>query len=290
MQEKNTLKIKSSIKIILSLIASVILIVTLSMITVDIRSFSFPINLFIILGLVYIIVLAGRLSERVRFLSTKKAALVSIVSVIVLMILHWLFYHRQIFFHNNFPVALYDFPFSALFIVVWIFFLLVLGAIVVRRITVVKKNNIGFLLNHIGLWLALSAGLFGQADSYTLQTTLIKNNMTSQAITKRGQLMDLPFHVGLYEIYSEFYATGEPKTLKATIFIGKNNKIKKKTIAVNHPYRYKNYDIYLMKVGSNSCKIQIVYEPWRYIVLIGIIMMMFGTVCLFYNGIKSLKE
>ncbi|HOF15603.1 MAG TPA: cytochrome c biogenesis protein ResB [Bacteroidales bacterium] len=277
-------------KNIISLIAGIVLLLAFSMIPIDIHNFAFPTNLFLLLGLIYFSLLAGRLSERFRFLSSRKAALLSTIAVILLMIIHWLFYHRQIFIGSKLPIVLYDFSSSALFIFTWMFFLLVLGAVIARRLTIVKENNISFLLNHIGLWITLSVGFFGQADSYTLQTTLVQNNMTSQAITKEGQLMELPFYIGLQDIYSEFYSTGEPKAFNATIFIEKNNKTKRKTIAVNHPYRYKSYDIYLMKVGNNSCRVQIVYDPWRYIVLMGIIIMMMGAICLFYNGIKTLKK
>ena len=67
-------------------------------------------------------------------------------------------------------------------------------------------------------------------------------------------------------------------------------KEKTKTIAVNQPYRYKGYDIYIMQVANYRCKLQIVYDPWRYVVLLGILMMMTGALGMFFKGFKMQKQ
>jgi hypothetical protein len=162
-------------KNIISLIAGIVLLLAFSMIPIDIHNFAFPTNLFLLLGLIYFSLLAGRLSERFRFLSSRKAALLSTIAVILLMIIHWLFYHRQIFIGSKLPIVLYDFSSSALFIFTWMFFLLVLGAVIARRLTIVKENNISFLLNHIGLWITLSVGFF-----WTSRQLYITNNFGSK--------------------------------------------------------------------------------------------------------------
>ena len=153
----------------------------------------------------------------------------------------------------------------------------------------VKQKNIVFLFNHVGLWIALTAGFLGQTDSYTLNTILVKNRFIKQAVTKENVLMDLPFELKLNKIYTEFYTSGEPKLFEAEIMIHNNIKKKKGSISVNHPCRYKGYDIYLQKVGVDTCLVQIVYDPWRYIVLIGIISMITGALAHFFNGIKRKK-
>lgn len=263
------------------------MLVTLSFFSINPNAFSFPVNIIWLVFLVYASVLAGRLSERFRFFSSSKTAFLTSIYIILLMIVHWLFHHRKIFSNSIFPDSLYDFSTSVLFVASWMFFLFVLGSVIVSRITLVKKNNLVFLLNHVGLWVVLAAGFFGRADSYTLQTTLMKDYTVSQAFTSDNQPMNIPFDIGLKKLQADFYPSGEAKSFVANIFIGEKQTYKMKEISVNHPYRYKGYDIYLLKAGLNVCTLQIVYDPWRYIVLIGIVCMIAGAIGMFYLGFKN---
>ena len=273
-------------RLICILILIFVLCLILSMFSINPHTFSFPVNVFLLLGLIFLSLIAAYFSDRFRFIFTKRTVLIVIFEVIGVMILHWLFYHRLLF-NDLFPSAVYEFSTSALFVTSWMFFLWVLGAMIINRIRLVKKYNIVFLCNHVGLWIALAFGFFGQADSYTLQTIITKNHIVSKAYTKEGVSMDLPFEIGLEQIKIEKYASGETKSVDVKVFIGKNTVFRHKTVGVNHPYRYKGYDIYLQKVGNESCVIQIVYDPWRYIVLIGILSMIVGAIMLFFNGFKQ---
>lgn len=264
-----------------------VMLILLSFFSINPNAFSFPINVICLVVLVYLSLIAGRFSERFRFFSSSKTAFFTSSYIIFLMIVHWLFHHRKLFSNSIFPDSLYDFSTSALFIISWMFFLFVLGAVIVSRLTVVKKNNLVFLLNHIGLWVVLAAGFFGRADSYTLQTMLVKDYMVSQAYTSNNQAMNIPFDIGLKKIQADFYPSGEAKSFVANIVIGEKQMYKMKEISVNHPYRYQGYDIYLLKAGVNTCTLQIVYDPWRYIVLIGIVCMMVGAIGMFFLGFKK---
>lgn len=261
-------------------------LVGLSLIPVDPHVFAFPVNIIICFLSIYLSVLFGRLSESLRFFSGKKAVLTAFVCIILLMIVHWLFYHRRLFYGCFSSWALYDFSKSALFMFAWMMFIVILGAVIVRRLTVVKTNNHWFLLQHFGLWFALMTGFLGSSDTYTMQTLLAKETSTTYAYVMEGQAMQLPFQISLKELQTEVDKSGAVAYCGATITVKDERKEKTKTIAVNHPYRYKGYDIYLMQTGNYRCKLQIVYDPWRYIVLLGIIMMMVGALGMFFKGIK----
>jgi len=263
------------------------LVITLSFISINPNAFAFPVNVFLLMLLVFFSVVTGQLVERFSFFySSKTAGLVSIY-ILVLMIVHWLFYHQTIFSDTVFPSSLYNFSTSGLFVFSWMFFLLVLGAVIVHRITTVKKNNSLFLFIHIGLWVVLSAGFFGKADEYTMQTIVNNDYMINQAYTSDNQEMNLPFSLGLHGIQKEYYASGEIKTIVADLIVKDKQKETKVHVSVNSPYRYKGYDVYLMEAGGNTSKIQIVYDPWRYIVLLGIVIMLLGTIGNFFRGFKN---
>ncbi len=274
-------------KIIISFLVGLFIAIVLSFISINPNAFAFPQNIIILFLLICFAVLTGRLSERFRAFSSSKTAWIVSIYIIVLMIVHWLLYHRTIFKDTIFPSPLYDFSSSGLFVLSWIFFLFVLGAVIVHRLTTVKKNNSLFLLNHIGLWVVLSAGFFGRADLYTLQTIVNKDYMISHAYTSDKQVMSLPFSLGLHEIRKEHYASGEIKTMVADLIVKDKQKRKEVHVSVNSPYRYKGYDIYLISAGENACKLQVIYDPWRYIILLGIITMLVGAIGNFFKGFKN---
>ena len=65
-------------------------------------------------------------------------------------------------------------------------------------------------------------------------------------------------------------------------------------LEVNHPYSYRlGEDVYLtsydMASGNESkyCVLQVVIQPWKYIMVAGILMMLAGAVLLFINGPKK---
>ena len=62
-------------------------------------------------------------------------------------------------------------------------------------------------------------------------------------------------------------------------------------LRVNHPYQIRfGEDLYLSgydTVSQEYCILQIVREPWRYVTLAGIIMILAGALLLFIGGPKS---
>ena len=68
----------------------------------------------------------------------------------------------------------------------------------------------------------------------------------------------------------------------------------KALLEVNHPYAYRlGEDIYLTGYDvtkdneSEYCILQVVKQPWKYIIVAGILMMLAGAILLFINGPKT---
>ena len=65
-------------------------------------------------------------------------------------------------------------------------------------------------------------------------------------------------------------------------------------LEVNHPYSVSLAEtVYLTGIDKkygDSCVLQIVYEPCRYVTLSGIVMMLIGAMLLFINGPRKRKE
>ena len=136
-----------------------------------------------------------------------------------------------------------------------------------------------FILTHIGLWLALGAGFWGAPDREQMRLA-VDSNATNQAYTMAGAVRILPYELRLESL------TIEPTNYEARVAI--NDEIV--SLRVNHPYNYTlSQKIYLASVsdanaGAEYAIIEIVDEPWQWLSMAGIVMLILGGVLLFVRG------
>lgn len=83
------------------------------------------------------------------------------------------------------------------FVLIWFWMLLSLGLTILRVCIPLKKKRIPFLLNHLGLFLALLCGTLGSADLQRMRMTAELNIPNQSAIDARGNVHELPFSVEL---------------------------------------------------------------------------------------------
>lgn len=150
-----------------------------------------------------------------------------------------------------------------------------------------------FILNHLGLWLALFAGFFGSSDVQTLRIPLYTGQPGREAYSMDGKAYYLDYELELYSFNTEYYPNGMPSRFAADVRIGN----RRTTLEVNHPHCYRlGEDIYLTGYDTRNmgntryCILQIVRQPWKYVMVVGILMMLTGAVLLFINGPKKLKH
>ena len=98
---------------------------------------------------------------------------------------------------------------------------------------------------------------------------------------------------GYWEFTVDTYENGMPSMYEADVLIDG----KPVNLRVNQPYAVSfGEDIYLsgyhMKEddGTFSCVLQIVREPWKYIALAGILLMIAGALLLFIQGPAGKRE
>ena len=96
---------------------------------------------------------------------------------------------------------------SWLMMVSGIYFLVTLGFVVLRRAIPLKRKNLGFLLNHLGLWIIIAAGYLGAGDMMRLNVSTMEGhgpvNMGINARTR--QPVELPFSIKLLDFKIEDY-------------------------------------------------------------------------------------
>lgn len=142
-----------------------------------------------------------------------------------------------------------------------------------------------FLLNHVGILLAVSSAFWGAPDTEVLRVRAIQDVPVRQAVSMDGIPESLPFEILLSEFKTETWSNGVPSMFEAKLLVNGENVVLK----VNEPYNVSfGKDLYLVGFDSMydsvSCILQVVYEPWRYGALAGVVMMLAGAFLLFVGG------
>jgi Translation initiation factor 2, gamma subunit (eIF-2gamma; GTPase) len=95
---------------------------------------------------------------------------------------------------------------SWIFLLAQFFFLTSLGMTTIKRIYPFNIKNIGFFINHFGLFLTLSAAVFGAGDIRRLEINLLKEgNESSIGVSGQGTMYKLPFSLKLVDFKIDEY-------------------------------------------------------------------------------------
>lgn len=150
-----------------------------------------------------------------------------------------------------------------------------------------------FLLNHVGLLLALGAGFWGAPDTEILRLRAYEDEPVTKAILPGVGPVGIDHELVLNEFKLERYENGVPSLYEARMTIDGDDV----SIKVNHPYRLGfGKDLYLTGYDASSedgavcCIMQIISEPWKYWAFAGIIMMLAGAFMLFLQGPRRYKS
>lgn len=144
-----------------------------------------------------------------------------------------------------------------------------------------------FLLNHVGLLLALGAGFWGAPDSETIRLRAYEGMPVSEAVIPGIGFTGIEHDIILEDFRMERYENGAPSLYEAILKINDDNV----SLRVNHPYSLSlGEELYLVgydtQAGEDSswCIMQIIHKPWKYWAFAGIMMMLLGALLLFIQG------
>lgn len=145
-----------------------------------------------------------------------------------------------------------------------------------------------FLLNHLGLWLALAAGFWGAPDREELRSIVTRDVPTREVFDSEGRISRVEYELQLIDFEVEYYADGTPSSFVAQVLVDGQQV----AMQVNHPYRRTwNETLYLAGYDTapqgeqvQYCIVEIVRDGWRWLALTGIVMMLAGAVLLFFAG------
>ena len=265
------------------------LLLELSAGPVDWDAFRWPVNGIVLAGFLATIAIIFLLRKRVygfKFIGTYKAAIPALVYAVVLTIIMGL--TRQEVNGTWLNNMLSFWP----FVLIYVYIAVILGQIILRRTLHFQwKRDIPFLLNHLGLFLAMTTATLGNADMQRLKMITVKGEPEWRALTSQQQIVEMPIAIELKEFIMETYDDGSPRRFASDIqILTKTGKNIQTTVEVNKPVEVDGWKIYQygydtqMGAMSQTSILELVSDPWLPLVYTGIYMMLAGAVCMFLFG------
>ena len=181
------------------------------------------------------------------------------------------------------------------FVLSYVWMMTIVGLATLNHLLRLKVREIPFLLNHLGLFLALVCGTLGAPDTQRLHMTTREGTTEWRATDETGRIHELDVAVELHDFIMEEYPlqpgakTRVPKRFasEVTVYTKQGDAIRT-VIEVNKPLRIDGWKIYQydydeqMGTSSEISVLELVRDPWQPFVLTGILMMIAGALTLFF--------
>ena len=253
------------------------------------NAFSWPVNGYVLVGFMMLIAIIYLLREKVyifRYIGTYRAAILSMVYIVVLTIIMGL---TQRTVNGVWPNNILTFW---LFVLIYAYAALILGVVVLRRLCKLRQSHsirdIAFLLNHLGLFIAMTTATLGNADMQQLKMVTVMGQPEWRALTLEGTVREMPLTIELKQFIMDTYDDGKPKRFASKILITPQHDAPpfETTVDVNKPVEVDGWKIYQygydtqMGTMSKTSILELVSDPWLPLVYTGIYMMLAGVLLL----------
>lgn len=254
------------------------------------EAFAWPVNGIVFAGFLQTILVMYLWRKRLyacQFIGTYQAAIPAMLYAVGLTILMGLTRQSQDGTWLNNMLSFWP------FVLTYVYIAVILGLIILRRMLHLHnwRRDIPFLLNHLGLFLAMTTATLGNADMQRLRMVTSIGNPEWRALEPGGTIKEMPLAIELKRFIMETYDDGSPKRFASDIrILTKTGKNKETTVDVNKPYEIDGWKIYqygydtAMGANSNISILELVSDPWLPLVYTGIYMMLAGAVSMFVLG------
>ena len=256
------------------------------------ETFAWPANGIVLAGFLVIIALIFLLRKKVyacQFVGTYQAAIPAMAYAVVLTIIMGMSRQQADGTWLNDMLSFWP------FVLVYVYIAVILGVITLKRLLVLLRHgnmrNVAFLLNHLGLFIALTTATLGNADMQRMRMICSVGEPEWRALTLDGTVKEMPIAIELKKFIMDTYDDGSPKRFASEIqILTKTRKNIKTTVDVNKPYEVDGWKIYQygydtqMGAQSQISILELVSDPWLPLVYTGIYMMLAGAVCMFFIG------
>ena len=173
------------------------------------------------------------------------------------------------------------------FVLIWTWMMFVSALAALNHLLRWKWKEIPFILNHLGVVVAIVAATLGNADIQSLELTAFTGKPEWRALDEMGRVHEPGMAIELHEFTMEVYPNQMPKRFASDISVyTEDGKTVRGTVEVNKPLKVNGWKIYQysydVKKGPESeySVFQLVKDPWIAWVYLGIFMMLAGALCL----------
>ena len=187
------------------------------------------------------------------------------------------------------------------FVLIYAWMLTIVGLATLNHLLRFQVREIPFLLNHLGLFLALVCGVLGASDTQRLHMTVREGEVENRAVDAAGAVHELDFSLELHDFIMEEYPARPgaemrmPKRFASDVTVHtKEGEAIPAVIDVNKPLKLDGWTVYQYdydeQMGNRSeiSVFELVREPWQPFVRAGIWMMLAGALCLI--GLKYMPK
>ena len=252
------------------------------------KAFAWPANAIVLAVFLAIIDAIFLLRKRVRvfrFIGTYQAAIPALAYAVVLTVVMGVTRQKTDGTWLNDMLTFWP------FVLIYVYVAMILGVAILRRLAKLQlssfKRDVPFLLNHFGLFLAMTTATLGNADMQRLKMITVVGEPEFRALTQEGAVREMPLTIELKQFIMETYDNGKPKRYASELLIrSKGGEEIHATVDVNKPVEVDGWKIYQhgydTQMGANSQMsiLELVSDPWLPLVYAGIYMMLGGALLL----------
>ena len=274
---------------------------------VEWEAFAWPVNALVFgvfLLAIAVVFLVRRNNYFIHFLTTHRAAVPALVYAALLTIVMGFTPQRDGGFWTENMLSFWP------FVLIFVYICFLLGLLTLRRIShmVYFKHrhpqggrrawlrDIGFILNHGGLFLTLVAATLGAPDMQRVRMTVHTGTEEWRGVDEQQRVVSLPFGVELKRFILEQYADGSPSRFASELSFTKHNKQRlSATVDVNHPISINGWKVYQYGydtsagAASQVSVLELVRDPWLRYVYFGIFMLLGGALLMFFDRSYSVR-
>ena len=266
------------------------------------ETFAWPVNGYVFGSFLILVATVFLLRKKVyafQFIGTYQAAIPAMAYAVLLTIIMGLTRQKAGGTWLNDMLSFWP------FVLIYVYITVILGVTTLKRLyQIVNRQSsnrnwfdLPFLLNHLGLFLALTTATLGNADMQRLKMITAVGEPEWRALDANGAVKEMPLAIELKKFIMETYDDGSPKRFASEIrILTKTKKNIETTVDVNKPYEVDGWKIYQFgydtQMGANSqiSILELVSDPWLPLVYTGIYMMLAGAVCMFVFGRRVKRD
>lgn len=181
--------------------------------SIDFENLKFPLNLIfggVLLLSILVFYFFGKKNKYIRWFCGYEASLTALLAILALVVIMGLTKQIPADVHLHPSKIHISAGFSQMtrswtFALPFIYFLFLLGLVILKKGFNFNRKNIFFLLNHLGLFIALFAGIFGSSDleKYRMQTHIGQTEW--RGMDNKEQLVEIPLAIELKSFFIEEY-------------------------------------------------------------------------------------